>query len=108
MREHLTKVESRKSKVDLALLNSDSEIRLILELVKFPDVLAQTAEDYQVHRLTKYAGDIARALHNFYEHERVVGVEKNLEQSRLALVSATKIVLENLFDVLGISKPKKM
>ncbi len=97
-----------KSKVDLALLNSDSEIRLMLELIKFPDLIAQTSEDYQVHRLTKYAGDVAGALHNFYEHERVVGVEKNLEQSRLALVSATKIVLENLFDILGISKPKKM
>lgn len=95
-------------KADFSLLKSDSEVRLMLELLKFPDLLAQTAEDYQVHHLTKYAGDIARALHNFYEKERVVGVEKNLEQSRLALVSATKIVLENLFDILGISKPKKM
>ncbi len=103
-----SKVKSPKSKVDLSLLKSESETRLMLELMKFPDLIAQTAEDYQVHHLTKYAGDIARTLHNFYEKERVVGVEKNLEQSRLALVTATKIVLENLFDILGISKPKKM
>jgi len=102
------KVKSEKLKVNLALLNSNSEVNLMLELIKLPDVLAQTTEDYQVHRLTKYAGDIAKALHNFYEKERVVGVEKDLEESRLALVSATKIVLENLFDILGISKPLKM
>lgn len=96
------------AKADLSLLKSDSEVRLMLELSKLPDLIAQTAEDYQVHHLTKYAGDIARALHNFYEKERVVGVERNLEQSRLALVSATKTVLENLFGILGISKPKKM
>ena len=93
----------------LEFLTSESEVRLMLELMKFPDLITQTAEDYQVHHLTKYAGDVARALHNFYEKERVVGLEdKKLERARLALVSATKIVLENLFDILGISKPKKM
>ncbi len=90
------------------LLKSDSEIKLMLELVKLPDVLTETARDYQVHRLTKYALELARAFHNFYEKERVVGSGGDLEKSRLALVSATKIVLENLFDALGISKPQKM
>ena len=94
---------------DLQLLTSDSEVKLMLELVKFPDLIAQTAKDHQVHRLTKYVIDVARALHNFYEKERVIGIEnKDLEQARLALVSATKTVLENLFDVLGVSKPEKM
>jgi arginyl-tRNA synthetase len=104
----------RKSKVggrvsNVGQLASDAEVKLMLELVKLPDVLAQTAEDYQVHRLTKYALELAKALHNFYEKERVVGIEnKELEKARLALVSATKITLENLFTILGISKPKKM
>lgn len=99
--------EVRNPKLDL--LTSDSEIKLLLELVKFPDILAQTAEDYQVHRLTKYALELAKALHNFYEKERVVGIENGeLEKARLALVSATKITLENLFSILGIGKPKKM
>ncbi len=94
---------------NLQLLTSDSEIKLMLELVKLPDILAQTAEDYQVHRLTKYATELAKAFHNFYEKERVVGIgDKELEKARLALVSAAKIVLENLFTILGISKPKKM
>ncbi len=90
-------------------LTSDSEIKLMLELIKLPDLITQTAKDYQVHRLTKYATDIAKALHNFYEKERVIGIEdKKLEQARLTLISATKTVLENLFEILGVSKPKKM
>jgi arginyl-tRNA synthetase len=106
----LAKSEKRKAKNNnLDLLNSDSEIKLMLELVKLPDVIAQTAKDYQVHRLTKYATDIAKALHNFYEKERVIGIENvKLGQARLALVAATKVVLENIFDILGISKPEKM
>ncbi|MBI3046153.1 MAG: arginine--tRNA ligase [Candidatus Harrisonbacteria bacterium] len=105
----LKRANLRLTTYDLRLLKSDSEVKLMLELVKLPDVLAQTAEDYQVHRLTRYATELAKAFHNFYEKERVIGFgDKNLEQSRLALVSATKIILENLFDILGISKLKKM
>ena len=105
----LRKAKGLKFQVSsLKLLTSDSEIKLMLELVKLPDVLAQTAEDYQVHRLTKYATEFAKAFHNFYEKERVIGASGDLEKARLALVLATKIILENLFDILGISKRKKM
>ena len=106
----LRKVKGKRLKAqgNLNLLNSDSEIKLMLELVKFPDVLAETTQDYQVHRLTRYAMELARAFHNFYEKERVLNAEGDLKNARLALVLATKIVFENLFDILGISKPKKM
>ena len=93
---------------NLKMLNSITEIKLMLELMKFPDVLAQTVKDYQVHRLTEYAARLARSFHNFYEKERVIDAEPETAQARLALVSATKIALENLFSILGISKPKKM
>ncbi|MDE2001587.1 MAG: arginine--tRNA ligase [Patescibacteria group bacterium] len=103
------KVKSPKSKTDLSLLQSDAAMNLMLELVKFPDLITQTAEDYQVHRLTKYASDIAKALHLFYEKDRVLNAENaSLRDARLALVMAAKTVLENLFDLLGVSKPKKM
>ncbi len=105
----LRKAKRSISGAKINLLQAESEIGLMLELEKFPDMIAKTAEDYQVHRLTKYAADIAKALHTFYEKERVMGIEnKELERSRLALVSATKIVLENVFAVLGITAPKKM
>ncbi|MDP3999567.1 MAG: arginine--tRNA ligase [bacterium] len=100
------KSEIRNPKLNL--LAAESEIKLMLELLKWPDVLAECAQDYQVQRLTKYAMELARAWHNFYEKERVVGVEDDLMQARLALVKATKIIFEDLFGVLGVSKPKKM
>ncbi|MDP3729316.1 MAG: arginine--tRNA ligase [bacterium] len=97
-----------KVKSNLSVLQSSAEIRLMQELSKFPDIVAQTAKDYQVHRLTTYALELGRALHNFYEKERVVGVGGKQESARVSLVSATKIVFENLFNLLGISKPSKM
>ncbi|TSC96914.1 MAG: arginyl-tRNA synthetase ArgS, partial [Parcubacteria group bacterium Athens1014_26] len=90
------------------LLKDESEKKLILELIKFSDVILETAQDYEVHRLTRYALELAKKFHHFYEKNKVVGAGKELENARLALVLAVKNTLNNLFGVLGISKPKKM
>lgn len=104
----LNKAKASKD-YNLRILISEAETRLMLELVKLPDLIRLTAEDYQVHRLTKYASELARSFHNFYEQERVVGIEdKNMEKARLALVLAVKNVLGEVLDILGISKPKRM
>lgn len=92
----------------LEKLNSESEMNLMKELIKLPDVIQQTAEDYQVSRLTRYAMEIARAFHNFYEKERVIGEPREIMEARLALVGATQNILGRVFDILGIDKPKKM
>lgn len=85
-----------------------SELNLMRELVKLPDVILQTSEDYQVSRLARYAMEIAKAVHNFYEKERVIGEDKELMNARLALVAATREILGELFKVLGIAAPEKM
>ena len=89
-------------------LETESELNLLKELVKLPDVIQQTAEDYQVSRLARYSLEVARALNNFYEKERVIDQSGNVSEARLALVSATRRILGEAFDVLGIEKPIKM
>ncbi|MDD5547900.1 MAG: arginine--tRNA ligase [Candidatus Pacebacteria bacterium] len=94
---------------NLRLLASPAEMRLMLELVKLPDLIKLSAEDYQVNRLTKYVLELARSFHNFYEKEKVVGIEdKEMGKARLALVSAVKMTMESLFNILGVGKPSKM
>ena len=92
----------------LELLKHNSEIELIRELIKLPEVIEETAKDYQVHRLPNYAIKLSSLFHKFYTDCHVLGEEKNLEKARLALVMATKIVLGNVLDLMGISKPEKM
>jgi len=103
-----SKVKSPKSKVKLNLLNHPSELGLIKELIKLPEIVEDTAKDYQVQRLPHYAIDVATAFHRFYTDCKVLGDYKDMEKARLSLVIATKIVLENILDLMGISKPKKM
>ncbi len=103
------KAKSLKLKVsDGQNLKKDSEIKLMLDLVKLPDLVWQTAQDYQISRLVRYALEVAKSFNNFYEKERVIIDDKNLMNARLGLVAATREVLAKVLDLLGISKPEKM
>ena len=92
----------------LALLDTPEDQRLVRALLEFPGIIEATAGDYQVHRLTRYAIDLARDFQQFYEKERIIGEAGDVKSARLALVRATAVVFEGLFSVLGISAPKKM
>jgi arginyl-tRNA synthetase len=96
------------SAADPSLLSTREDMRLIRKLAEFPDELAATAEDYHVHRLTRYAMELSRTFHEWYEKERVVGEEPALMNARISLLVAAKSVFECLFDTLGISAPEKM
>ncbi len=105
------KVKNLKLKIivkNLKLLNHSSELNLIKQLIKLPEIIEDTANDYQVQRLPQYAVDLATAFHQFYRDCRVISKDKNLSQARLALILATKIVLKNTLDLMGISAPEKM
>ena len=101
------KAQIPKSK-NFKLLDHPSELALIKELIRFSEIIEDAAKDYQVQRLPQYAVDLATAFHQFYRDCRVISEDKNLTQARLALVLATKIVLKNTLDLMGISAPEKM
>lgn len=90
------------------LLTHLSELNLIRQLIRFPEVIEDTAKDYQVQRLPFYALDLARAFHKFYKDCRVISDDKTLTQSRLALVRATQIILKNTLGIIGIKALTKM
>ena len=114
-RNILQKAQSTKSKAqikhkiqDTKLLNTAEETNLIKKLIQFPEVVEDITKDYQVHRLPRYAYELARSFHNFYEKHRVISENKQLTAARLALVEATQIVLQSVLGLLGISAPRRM
>jgi arginyl-tRNA synthetase len=90
------------------LLVHPAEFNLIKQIGRLTEVVEDTAEDYQVHRLTQYALDLATAFHQFYNECHVLVDDENLKQARLGLLTATQIALKNTLDILGISAPDKM
>ncbi|MBU2545211.1 arginine--tRNA ligase [Patescibacteria group bacterium] len=90
------------------LLDKEEELALIKQLVRFEEVVEDTVKDYQIQRIPQYAIDLAESFHRFYQSCQVIGEDKKLSSSRLALVKATQIVLKNTLELMGISSPSKM
>ena len=86
--------------------NYESEVLIDL-LQKYQDVLIDAGEKYEPSFISRHLVDIAQAFNKFY-YERRILVEKGLRETRLALVIATKYVLEEGLSILGIKSPKKM
>ena len=94
---------------NLRPLEKPEELALIRKMAKFPELVEDVANSYQVHRLAQYSYELASDFHNFYEKHHVVQENnKELERARLALCSAVKIVLGQCLSLMGISAPEKM
>jgi arginyl-tRNA synthetase len=100
---------SRINKIkNVELLNNKKEIELMKQILRFPEIIEETANDYEVHRIPQYAIDLANAFHKFYTECHVLTVDKELREARLGLVSLSKTVLKNTLKLMGISAPEKM
>ena len=93
----------------LERLVHEKELSLIRELNKFPELVEELAQSYEVHKLPYYAIKLADKFHSFYNACKVID-EENLEltKARLNLIRAVKIVLAETLDLIGVSAPEKM
>jgi arginyl-tRNA synthetase len=93
---------------DLSLLVAPSEQALMLKLAAYPDMLAAAAADMAPHDIAFYLRDLAAAYHSYYDAERFLVDDPALARARMALLAATKQVLRNALDLLGVGAPEAM
>lgn len=89
-------------------LPSAHDIDLLKKLTIFPDVVARAAEEREPHRISVYVEELARLVHGWYHHCRVLGEPPPVERARLVLARAARIVLANGLSLLGITAPDRM
>jgi arginyl-tRNA synthetase len=96
----------------LGLLVHDREGALMRTLGEFPRILKTAATLREPHRVCRYLEDLAGDYHRFYDSCRVLpmGDEEpgDLHAARLALCSATRQVIANGLQILGVTAPERM
>ncbi len=97
-----------KGEIKLNRLEHPSELALIRKMADFPDEIIYSAHHYEPHRIAAYVQELASGFHNFYAHCRVLGEDKELSLSRLALAKMTAITLKNGLNLMGVNAPEKM
>lgn len=89
-------------------ITSEKAFNLIQLLGNYPDVIKQGAMQRAPHKITNYVNNLASAFHSFYNDEQVITTDHLKTMERLALLNATKIVLKDALNLVGVSAPDKM
>lgn len=99
-------VDSEKLKLNA--LTEASELELIKKLGEYPELIASAAKERAVHRVAHYVHDLAGLFHSFYNQCRILGVDSDVQQARIALVKAVGHVIRHALGILGVSAPERM
>ena len=104
----IEKEDLKISVENLDLLVSVEEQELLRKLHEFKEEVLASAELFETHRICSYLEELAAAFHKFYTFCRILGTEKKLAEARAALAVATKIILKNGLNILGVNAPERM
>lgn len=101
--------ENIKSSTEhLELLVKDEELQLIKKLRQFGEEIELSAKLFEMNRICNYLEELASLFHKFYTFCRIIGSEKDLAEARISLAIATKTVIKNGLQILGVTAPEKM
>ena len=93
---------------DLSPLQSAAEAALMQALSQFPEVVSHACQALAPHTIANYLKELASALHSYYNDTKFLVDDDQVKQARLALITATRTVLQNGLHLLGVSAPEKM
>ena len=93
---------------DLSVLTHESELALMRKMDDFTEMIELAARDRAPYRLTHYAQELAGLFHQFYTNCHIIGEEHAVQDARLALADATRILLALTLGLLGVSAPERM
>ena len=80
----------------------------MVELARYPEVVEAAAASLEPQLIAQYLRELAYALHTWYNAHQFIVDDADLRDARIALAMATRQVLANGLDLLGVSAPEKM
>ena len=92
----------------ISKLNEQHEIKLLATLARYPGVIENAAINYEPHQLAYYLKDLANDFHTYYNANQFIVDDDIIRNARLALIEATKQIIQNGLSLLGVSAPEVM
>ena len=89
-------------------LLDESSIRVLKLVYNFEDILKQVTDKNEPSILSRYLIDLAKAYSNFYNENKIIVDEKDVQNARVYLTYAVGKVLKTGANLLGIEMPEKM
>jgi arginyl-tRNA synthetase len=99
---------------DVSLLVQPWELDVARQLAYWPEVVEDSTQLLEPHRIPYYVHDLATAVHRFYHagnetsEYRVVVDDAALTSARLELCRAARHTLRTALDLIGVTAPERM
>ena len=77
-------------------------------LDRFPEVVANAAENREPHTVAAYLRELAGEFHTWYNAHKMLVEDPAQRSARVALSEAVRQVIANGLDLLGVSAPETM
>jgi arginyl-tRNA synthetase len=84
------------------------ERNLVMLLSKLPYVISRVVKELRPNIFAEYLLSVAGAFNDFYRDHPVLKAESEIRMHRLAIVDATRVVLRNGLELLGIEPLERM
>ncbi|MBT6633196.1 MAG: arginine--tRNA ligase, partial [Candidatus Marinimicrobia bacterium] len=97
-----------ENEFDSSLLEHPEELNLLRYMVRFPEFMDLAYESFEPQIIANTLQELASRFHKFYGQCHVITDDKSLSNSRLALITSVKIIMNNGLNILGLSAPEKM
>jgi arginyl-tRNA synthetase len=93
---------------DIGLLDSEYETALLQQMIDYPQVIENAAQELAPHLIAFYLKDLAADFHSYYNASRFLVEDEAVKLARLALIAAVAQVIRNGLALLGVGAPAKM
>ena len=96
------------NEIDISKLNDAQSIETIKTIYNFEDVLKQVTDKNEPSILSRYLINLAQDFSSFYNANKIITDEKDLQDARLYLTYAVGTILKTGAGLLGINMPDRM
>ena len=111
-KKKIKEIEKGDYKLDYLILHEEK--MLIKYICNFYNVIKNSAEYFEPHRITNYLYDLSKTFHNYWglgnidKEKKIITDDVNLMKSRLMLIRVVSMTLNKGLSLLKISSPKSM
>ena len=94
--------------MNLEFLKDEQSIKVIKTLYNFNNILMSVVEKNETSLLARYLIELAQNYSNFYNENKIICDDKQLQDARIFLTYCVGIVLKAGMGLLGIQMPDRM
>ena len=96
------------NEINYNMLAQDDSIEILKHIYNFENTISYAIDKNEPSIITRYIVDLAQMYSIYYNNNKIICDEKELQEARLYLTYMVNVVLNNGLNLLGIEVPEKM